>query len=163
VSQYAIFYDWAQPRPGIPAILLIILGVIVAAAFAYCAWTDIRSTLIMNYVTYPLILGSLIAAPLLWEDWTSHLIIAGVFGVLFLGLAYMKIGGNYMFGMGDTKLYTAAALILGLGFIPCMLISCLTSMLHASALRRMHGKLIMGPHIALGTIIMLAVGALTAA
>ena len=160
MSEYAIFYDWAHPRAGVPTILLVALGVTVTAAVLYSAWTDIRSMLIMNYVTLPLIAGGLTAAPFLWEDWATHLIIAGVFGTMLFGFAFVKMRGSYMFGMGDAKLYLAAALILGLGFIPCLLISCITSLAHAAIIQRsMHGKLIMGPHIAFAIIVMLIVGA----
>jgi Flp pilus assembly protein protease CpaA len=161
VDVYKPLYFWLHPAASVSDWLIIALMALVVVASIVCAVTDLRSMIIPNVITYPLIAIFLIAAPFLWQDWITHLVAGATCAILFGGAAFIKIRGQYAMGMGDVKLYTVAGLVLGLGALPCVVVASLTGAVLGIAVLRsgaLNKQIPHGPHIAFGIVLMVAVG-----
>jgi prepilin signal peptidase PulO-like enzyme (type II secretory pathway) len=158
VKIYEPLYFWLHPSA--PQWVIILVLATVAAATIACAVIDLKSMIIPNVITYPLLLGLLLGAPFLWQDWVTHLVAGLVCAAVFVSASFLKIRGQYAMGMGDAKLYTVAGLLLGLGALPCVIIATLSGTI--IGLIQLRGAvdrhLPHGPHIALGILVMIVVG-----
>lgn len=160
MSVYEPLYFWMQPNPGVPSWVVILFMAAVIMASIACGVIDFKSMIIPNLITYPMILISLVAAPLLWENWQLHIIAGVLCALVFVSASFIKIRGQYAMGMGDAKLYTAAGFILGAGALPCIIIATLSGTI--AGIVQLRGQLDRhlphGPHIALGIIVMSLLG-----
>jgi len=148
-------------RPEIPHWVVWVVMAAFAAACIYCAVIDLRERIIPNRITYPMGIISIVLAPVLWSNWTTHLICGFGVGLFFFLLANFKVRGQYAMGMGDVKLYTVAGFALGLGALPCVLISTLVGSIEGIVILVKKGtstQIAHGHHICIGILIMLALG-----
>lgn len=129
LDNFSYLSDSLHFNNAVPGWVLIVLAIIITGALLYTIKTDLSERIIPNYITYPGIVGSIIAAPLVFEDWQTHYI-AGILSTLvFFGLGMVKIRGNFAFGMGDAKLYSWAGFMLGQGVVIVMLVASLLGIL----------------------------------
>ncbi|MFH1256314.1 MAG: A24 family peptidase [Candidatus Diapherotrites archaeon] len=85
--------------------LLLFREIVLIAATGIAAWTDLRTGLINDWLTYPLIaIGAIFG--LLEFDWTAFGLAAVVFAIGYALYYFGKFGG------GDVKLFTGIALVL---------------------------------------------------
>lgn len=160
MSVYEPLYFWLHPSPSMPDWLVLLVLAAVCGLVIACAVIDIRSMIIPNAITYPLLGVLLFAAPLLWEDWVAHVAAGFICALLFFCLSFVKIRGQYAMGVGDAKLYAVAGLLLGLGVLPCIIIATLSGTIIGIVQLRgqLDRHLPHGPHIALGIVSMVVVG-----
>lgn len=156
MEPYLTLMDWAHLRPQVPAWAVAVALAVIIAALAYCTWTDIKEMLILNKVTYPLIACGLILSPVFFEDWPVHWISGFSCLIVFYAIASIKKDGQYIMGMGDVKLYTAAGFILGMGVVYCLLFASFIGAIHGLAAGKRGQRIAHGPHIALAMVIVLA-------
>lgn len=96
-------------RDGANTTALVVLLAIYLVGLIIASFTDLfRGRQTPNWFTHSTVLIGLVAAPLVFENWATHYIIAAsVGGVFLLGWWFAGIG------MGDVKLYTGMALLFG--------------------------------------------------
>lgn len=153
MSTYA---DWALPYDAVPTILLAVLSLALAVTLIWLARKDLQEMILPNVVTYPLIVVGAVSCPLLWEDWALHLVMGLIGGGFFYVLAFVKMRGAYVMGMGDAKLYMALAFIFGIAFMPLVVLSQIIGLLVALTMRaKLGNKIPHGPHICVAALIML--------
>lgn len=152
---------WIQLRPQIPEwVVFAVLGVF-AAACIYCAVVDLRERIIPNKATYPMGAASIVLAPILWENWLTHWIVGAIVLAFFFVLANVKVRGQYAMGMGDVKLYAVAGFLLGVGAIPCIVISTLVGTIEGVIVMYKRGAsqhIAHGHHICIGILAMIGFG-----
>jgi len=161
MSIYSPLYHWMHIKHGTPDWVAFAFMGLLAIAALYCAWVDLEKMIIPNKVTYPLLVLFLIAAPFLWQDWSTHLVTGAVVGILLFLLSSIKIRGQYAMGMGDVKLYAVSALAFGLGILPCIIIATLAGSVAGIFIAIKEGRNAQvphGPHIALAILVTVGLG-----
>lgn len=161
MSVYAPLFHWMHVKNGTPDWVAFALMGILGVAALYCAWVDLDRMIIPNKVTYPLLVLFLVSAPLVWQDWITHLICGVSVAVFFFLLANVKVRGQYAMGMGDVKLYAVAGLAFGLGVLPCIIIATLFGTVIGIFLLAKEGRskqIPHGPHITLAILVMIGIG-----
>ena len=138
-------------------------SVICIGAFLYCSYTDLRTRLILNRVTYPFLLATLLLAVLVGQP------VAALLGALVGGgvlLGPRLIGGRQRAGMGDVKLGALGGMLLGpepafyaltLAFTVAILV--LTPLLLTRRLR-LRQTIAFGPFLAVGFITLIGLSLL---
>lgn len=97
-------------RAGAPQGWLAALLCLMVVGLAIASFFDVyRGRMTPNWLTHGILVVGAAIAPLAFEDWRTHYIVAGIFLLVF-GL-FAIIGGV---GFGDVKLYVGLALALGL-------------------------------------------------
>lgn len=108
-------------RNGLSLSQFLFAAAIFACILGYAWFHDVhRGRIIPNYITLPLIAASAAFAPFIykhpWQLWLS-----GVLLPLFIFLFGVTMSGK--FGMGDVKLLTAFAFLLGPGVLIVLIVS----------------------------------------
>lgn len=161
MSAYSLFYHWMHIRPGTPQWVVFAVMGAFALILLYCAWVDLDKMIIPNKITLPLIAFFMLSAPLLWQNWVSHLVTGFLVGAFFFLVASIPIRGQYGMGMGDVKMYTAIGFAFGLGSLLCILIATLAGSIVGIFVMAKHGRgkhIPHAPHIALAVWITIALG-----
>jgi Flp pilus assembly protein protease CpaA len=110
-------------RSGIGVSQFLVAGTILALILGYAWFHDVyRDRIIPDYISLPLIVIGIAFAPFIyahpWQVWLTGLLLP-----LFILVFGATMNGK--FGMGDVKLLTAFALLLGPGVLLVMVISSL--------------------------------------
>jgi len=142
----------------------ILIGILLITILLVLAWIDLRSFLLPDYITIPLIVLGFIANALEWIHWArtfdSVLGICLGGGFLYsLNAIYRRIKGINGIGMGDAKLLAALGAFFGWTALPyILLIASSTGLLGGYIWLKVHHQdhssaFPFGPYIALGGII----------
>lgn len=142
-----------------PAMILWTATFVLGAALAYLTYVDLRSFLLPDAVTLPLIGAGLLLALWLEPEIDVRLIGAGAgFACLYLvDRAYHAVRGRRGVGLGDAKLLAAAGAWLGWPALPVVLLIASGAGLVAVAVAGLRGhrisasaRLPFGPFLAIG-------------
>lgn len=142
----------------------LLFGILLIAVLLVLAWIDLRTFLLPDYITTPLIVVGFTANALGWIHWASIFDSAlGIFlggGFLYaLNAIYRRIKGINGIGMGDAKLLAALGAFFGWEALPyILLMASLTGLLGGYIWLKVHHQdhssaFPFGPYIALGGII----------
>lgn len=140
------------------------LGIFLIATLLVLAWIDLRTFLLPDPITIPLIILGVVANALGWIHWASMFdSVLGAFlggGFLYgLNAIYRRIKGVNGIGMGDAKLLAALGAFFGWEVLPyLLLIASLTGLLGGYLWLKVHHQdhssaFPFGPYIALSGII----------
>lgn len=142
----------------------LLFSILLIAVLLFLAWIDLRTFLLPDYITIPLIVLGLTANTFEWIHWASILdSVLGIFlggGFLYgLNAIYRSIKGINGVGMGDVKLLAALGAFFGWAALPyILLIASFTGLLGGYIWLKVHHQdhssaFPFGPYIALGGII----------
>ncbi len=142
----------------------ILIGILLITILLVLAWIDLRTFLLPDYITIPLIVLGFLANALEWIHWAS--IFDSVLGICLgggflygLNVIYRRIKGINGIGMGDAKLLAALGAFFGWTALPyILLIASFTGLLGGYIWLKVHHQdhssaFPFGPYIALGGII----------
>lgn len=129
----------------------------MALALAWTVVTDLRQMIIPDWITLPGILISALLSPVMWTSWQGHLASGVLAGVIFWGLATIKVRGQYAMGLGDVKLYAWLGFVFAQAVLPIMLLASIIGLLVAGLVGLIGKSSIRdkrfphGPHIVLAS------------
>jgi leader peptidase (prepilin peptidase) / N-methyltransferase len=123
------------------------------------AWIDLRTMLLPDVLTLPLLAAGLLATAIVWPDMLADRALAAAFGYLSLAAlawGWRRFRGRDGLGMGDAKLLAAIGAWVGLGDLPFVLLLAACAGLVAAGAAALLGKRItaatpipFGPFLAL--------------
>ncbi len=142
----------------------LLFGILLITVLLILAWIDLRTFLLPDHITIPLIFVGCTANALGWIHWAN--IFDSVLGIVLgggflygLNAIYRRIKGINGIGMGDAKLLAALGAFFGWEALPyILLMASLTGLLGGYIWLKVHHQdhssaFPFGPYIALGGII----------
>lgn len=127
---------WLLPAPEAA------LGAALATALTALALSDLRSGLLPDFITLPLLAAGLLAAWLAGRDALAEAVFGATSGYLAfvaVGLIYRRLRGRDGLGLGDAKLLAAAGAWLGWRDLPVVVAVAALSALVAVGMARIRG------------------------
>jgi Flp pilus assembly protein protease CpaA len=146
---YRVLFDVFNFQNGVSMLAVGLLATLMSLMLFVCVYTDLKSMIIPDVITYPGIFLSAVLAPLLWANYGVNYAVAIVCFVFFMIMANVKIRGQYAFGYGDVKLYIWFGLVFAQAVLPIMILASLIGIAQELVLRLFRGKRVV-PHAAAG-------------
>lgn len=161
MDTFSLLLDISDDTTGAPVIVYVLAALAFFVPLIWAAVIDWKSMILPNKITLPLIVLSMVTIPFLWGSPVAHAVSGFLCGGFFYMLAHVKVRGQFGWGMGDTKVYTALGFALGPAVLIVAMLASIIGMIGHSAGIGVHedGRRPHGPDIVFAGII---VGALMA-